>query len=80
MITRAEVVEEGAKVSQIIRWLLYLCIKPETSKINVTKAFRAIVIFPVFPHVSHGNFGHPDYYWAVLALLYCHCHVSDYRI
>ena len=28
----AEVVEEGAKASQIIMWLLYLCIKPETSK------------------------------------------------
>ena len=26
--TRAEVVKEGAKVDQIIRWLLYLCIKP----------------------------------------------------
>ena len=28
----AEVVEEGAKASQIIMWLLYLCIKPETSE------------------------------------------------
>ena len=32
-------VEEGAKVSQIIMWLLYLCVKPETSEINVAKAF-----------------------------------------
>ena len=28
----AEVVEEGAKANQIIIWLLYLCIKPETSE------------------------------------------------
>ena len=28
----AEVVEEGAKASQNIMWLLYLCIKPETSE------------------------------------------------
>ena len=28
----AEVVEEGAKASQTIMWLLYLCIKPETSE------------------------------------------------
>jgi len=39
MSTRAEVVEEGAKVSRIITWLLYFCIKPETSEINVTKVF-----------------------------------------
>ena len=52
MSTRAEVVEEGAKVSQIVMWLLYSCIKPETSEINVTRHFHAIVkaeIFPVFP-------------------------------
>jgi len=28
----AEVVEEGAEASQTIMWLLYLCIKPETSE------------------------------------------------
>ena len=28
----AEVVEEGAKASRIITWLLYLCTKPETSE------------------------------------------------
>ena len=28
----AEVVEEGAKTGQNIMWLLYLCIKPETSE------------------------------------------------
>ena len=28
----AEVVEEGAKASRIIMWLLYLCTKPETSE------------------------------------------------
>ena len=28
----AEVVEEGAKASQNIMWLLNLCIKPETSE------------------------------------------------
>ena len=28
----AEVVEEGAKASQNIMWLLCLCIKPETSE------------------------------------------------
>ena len=28
----AKVVKEGAKASQIIIWLLYLCIKPETSE------------------------------------------------
>ena len=29
----AEVVQEGAKASRIITWLLYLCTKPETSEI-----------------------------------------------
>ena len=29
----AEVVEEGAKASRIIMWLLYLCTKPETFEI-----------------------------------------------
>ena len=28
----AEVVEEGAKASQNIMWLLYVCIEPETSE------------------------------------------------
>ena len=28
----AEVVKEGAKASQIIIWLMYLCTKPETSE------------------------------------------------
>jgi len=28
------VVEEGAKASQTIMWLLYLCIKPETFEHN----------------------------------------------
>ena len=40
MSTRAEVVEEGAKVSRIIMWLLYLCIKPETSKTSVMNYHR----------------------------------------
>ena len=72
MSARAEVVEEGAKVSQIIMWLLYLCIKPETSKINVTRAFpyhcKSTNISHVF-WVSHGNFGRPNHYWAVLKKL-----------
>ena len=67
MSARAEVhgsacmVEEFAKVSQIIMWLLYLCIKPETSEINVTKAFpchcKSTNISRV-SRISHGNFGH----------------------
>ena len=69
--TRAEMVEEGAKVSQIIMWLLYWCIKPETSEINVTKAFpyhcKRTNIYRV-SHVSSGNFGQPDHYWAVLKI------------
>ena len=67
MSTRAELIEEGAKVGQIFMWLLYLCIKPETSEINVTKAF------PCHSHVScvfHGNFGQPNHYWAVLKNIY----------
>ena len=59
MSTRAEVVEEGAKVSQIIMWLMYLCNKPETSEINVTKAFpchcKSTNISRV-SHVFYGNF------------------------
>ena len=61
----------GAKVSQIIMWLLYLCIKPETSEINVTKAFtchcKSTNISRV-SRVSHGNFGQPDQYWVVYIL------------
>ena len=34
MNTRAEVVEEGAKVIIELCWLLYLCIKPETSEMK----------------------------------------------
>ena len=59
MSTRAEVVEEGAKVSRIIMWLMYSCNKPETSEINVTKAFpchcKSTNIFCV-SHVFYGNF------------------------
>ena len=53
-------VEEGAKVSQNIMWLLYLCIKPKTSE-TLQKHFYAIVkmknftMFPAFP--MHGSFG-----------------------
>ena len=73
MSTRAEVVEEGGKVSRIIMWLLYLCIKPETSEINVTKAFPCHCKSTNISHVSrisHGNFGQPDHYWAVLKNIY----------
>ena len=44
----------GAKASQTVMWLLYLCIKPEISEMQ-QKRFHAIVkvknftIFPVFP-------------------------------
>ena len=41
-------------------WLLYLCIKPETSEINVH--LHAIVkaqIFPVFPVFPMGTSGSP---------------------
>ena len=65
MCTRAELIEEGAKVGQIFMWLLYLCIKPETSEINVTKAFPC---HSRVSCVSHGNFGQPDHYWAVLKI------------
>ena len=44
----AEVVEEGAKASQII---LYLCTKPKTSEM-VQKRFHAIVEVKNFSHVS----------------------------
>jgi len=65
MSTRAEVVEEGAKVSGIIMWLLYLCIKPETSEINMFPCHcKSTNIFHV-SHVSYGNFGQPDHYWAM---------------
>ena len=67
MCTRAELIEEGAKVGQIFMWLLYLCIKPETSEINVTK------VFPCqsrVSRVSHGNLGQPDHYWAVLKIYF----------
>ena len=73
MSTRAEVVEEGGKVSRIFMWLLYLCIKPETSEINVTKAFPYHCKSTNISHVSrvsHGNFGQPDHYWAVLKNIY----------
>ena len=63
--TRAEVVEEGAKVSRIIMWL---CIKPETSEINVTKVFPCKSTN--ISRVSYGNFGQPDHYWAVLKNIY----------
>ena len=62
MSTTAELIEKGAKVGQIFMWLLYLCIKPETSEINVTK------VFPCHSRVSHGNFGQPDHYWTVLKI------------
>ena len=68
MRTRAEVGKEGAKVSWIIMWLFYWCIKPETSKTNVTKAFpwqcKSTNISQV-SRVFHGNFWQPDHYWAV---------------
>ena len=47
-------VEEGAKASQTIMWLLYLCVKPETSETQ-QKCFHAIlkvknfITFSVFP-------------------------------
>ena len=71
MSTRAEVVEEGAKVSRIIMWLLYWCIKPETSKINLTKTFSCHCKSPNIFHVSrvsHGNFRQPNHYSAVLKI------------
>ena len=66
----AEVVEEGAKASQII---LYLCTKPKTSEM-VQKRFHAIVEvknFPTFPEFPAGTSGRaaicsPSHYWAVL--------------
>ena len=57
MSTRAEVVEEGAKVSRII---IVLCIKPETSKINVRfHASAKAQIFPMFPALPMGTLGSP---------------------
>ena len=49
MSTRAEVVEEGAKVSPIIMWLMYLCNKPETSGLkniflNTAQVIRLLFI------------------------------------
>ena len=65
MSTRAEVVEEGAKVS------CGYCIKLETSEINVTKVFpchcKSTNISHVF-RVSYGNFGQANHYWAVLKI------------
>ena len=59
MRIRVEVVKEGAKISRIIMWLLYLCIKPETSK-NVMKVFpchcKSTKFFRI-SHVSCENFG-----------------------
>ena len=62
MRTRAEVGNEGAKVSLIIMWLLYWCIKTETSKIDVTKVFHGNVkaqILPKFPVFPMGTSGSP---------------------
>ena len=68
MSTRAEVVEEGAKVSRIIMWLMYLCNKPETSEINVTKAFpchcKSTNIFCV-SQVSMGTLEQSDHLGSV---------------
>ena len=62
MNTRAEVVEEGAKVIIELCWLLlYLCIKPETSEMSV-------IIKAQFFRVSSGNFWQPDHYWSVLKI------------
>ena len=45
-------VEEGAKASQTIMWLLYLCVKPETSEMD-QKCFNckseSFTTFPAFP-------------------------------
>ena len=66
MSTKAVVVEEGAKVS-IIMWLLYLYIKPETSKINVTKAFSCHCKSTSISHVS--CISHAWKLWAARSLL-----------
>jgi len=47
MRTRAEVVEGGAKVTVELHWLLYLCIKPETSEMK-QKCFHAILKTQIF--------------------------------
>ena len=55
----AELVEESAKASRIIMWILYLCSKPKTSEM-VQKRFHAIVEVKKISHVSRvscGNFG-----------------------
>ena len=60
----------GAKASQTIMWLLYLCIKPETSEMLI-KHFHAIVkvknftAFPAFPMGASGMGAicSPSYYW-----------------
>ena len=57
MSTRAEVVEEGAKVSRIIMWLMYLCNEPETSEINVTKVFPCHCKSTNISRVSHVFYG-----------------------
>ena len=66
MSTRAEVVNEGAKVTRII---MYLCNKPQTSEINVTKVFPCHCTstnISRVSRVSYGNFGQSDHYWTVL--------------
>ena len=62
MNTRAEVVEEGANTD--------LCIKPETSEINVFLCHCKSTHISRVSRVSHGNFGQPDHYWAVLKNIY----------
>ena len=60
MSTRAEVVKEGAKVSRIIMWLLYICVKPETSiKLMAFPCHCKAQIFPVFPVFPMGTLGSP---------------------
>ena len=72
MSARAEVVEEGAKVSELSCGYCFF-FKPETSKINVTRAFpyhcKSTNISCVF-WVSHRNFRQPNHYWAVLKKIY----------
>ena len=71
MSTRAEVVKEGAKVSRIIMWLLYICVKPETSiKLMAFPCHCKSTNISRVSRVSHGNFGQPDHYWAVLKNIY----------
>ena len=57
-------VKEGAKASQNIMWLLYLCIKPETSETQQNR-FHAIVKvknFTTFPAFSTGATCSPSHY------------------